>query len=70
MTLAKKPTYQTLLASLLLLTAVSAGEPIELELLEFLAEWQTEDGQWIDPINFFGEEDNNQVAESEEGNQQ
>ncbi len=66
---AKKTACRPLFASLLLFAAVSAGEPIELELLEFLAEWQTEDGQWVDPIVFFGDENINQTAESEEDNQ-
>ena len=66
---AKKTAYRPLFASLLLFAAVSAGESIELELLEFLAEWQTEDGQWVDPIVFFGDENINQTAESEEDNQ-
>lgn len=66
---AKKPVCRPLFASLLLFTAVSAGESVELEFLEFLAEWQTDDGQWVDPIVFFADESVNQTAKSEEDNQ-
>jgi hypothetical protein len=41
-----------LLASLLLISpaaAQEAEEPPPLELLEFLADWETAEGRWIDP---------------------
>lgn len=31
------------------LTAETADESPSMELLEFLADWETDDGQWIDP---------------------
>ena len=32
--------------------AASGGDNPSMELLEFLGEWQTKDGDWIDPMRF------------------
>jgi hypothetical protein len=39
---------------LLALPAWAESEAPTLELLEFLAEWQDEEGDWIDPVEFVG----------------
>ena len=52
----------------LLLVAPAWGETDEpsLELLEFLAEWQGEDGEWLDPIEFADYEEKRKESESYE----
>lgn len=47
----KKTIVRRLLAGCALLAAdaAMAEEPPSIELLEFLAEWQTGDGEWLDP---------------------
>lgn len=47
---------------LLALPAWAESEVPTLELLEFLAEWQDEEGDWIDPVEFVN---NGGVHESE-----
>ncbi len=44
------------------------GESPSLELLEFLGNWETEDGEWLDPIQLLEElEAESQTAEVEDG---
>ncbi|MCW8944639.1 MAG: hypothetical protein OQL27_07675 [Sedimenticola sp.] len=38
-----------IVAMILMSSAVASEELPDAELLEFLADWETEDGQWIDP---------------------
>lgn len=47
--------------------AVNKEAP-SLELLEFLGDWETEDGEWLDPIQILEElEAESQTAEVEDG---
>ena len=39
------------------------AEEVDLELLEFLGEWETDEGEWIDPNQF--EEEENEDKEDE-----
>ncbi len=39
------------------------AEEVDLELLEFLGEWETDDGEWVDPDQF--EEEENEDKEDE-----
>lgn len=55
----------------LLLVAVPVwGESEEpsLELLEFLADWQNEEGDWVDPIEFVGGDERVDESEKDEEN--
>lgn len=58
-----------LIALLLLVSPAWAdSEEPSLELLEFLAEWQDEEGSWVDPVEFAGNEEGLfEDEQSEEG---
>lgn len=57
-----------LFGMLLFVPAWGETDEPSLELLEFLAEWQEEDGDWLDPIEFADYEENRKESESyEEG---
>ena len=47
----------TLLVGLFLPVTVKATEPPSLELLEFLGNWETDDGEWQDPLELMKELD-------------
>ncbi|KPJ90086.1 MAG: hypothetical protein AMJ53_14910 [Gammaproteobacteria bacterium SG8_11] len=55
------------------MTAVAYAEPeaeseetVSLEFLEFLGEFQTEDGEWIDPVNLLEMEQSQSKRNDEE----
>jgi len=50
----------------LLLAETDADAP-SLELLEFLGSWETDDGQWMDPIQLLEEMDSETQAGSGKG---
>ncbi|NOZ54668.1 MAG: hypothetical protein GXP08_16290 [Gammaproteobacteria bacterium] len=41
----------------------ASGEPVSMELLEFLGEWQTEEGDWVDPMRFLNVSENDLDSE-------
>ena len=47
----------------------SEEELPSLEMLEFLAEWETDDGEWIDPIALYTEPDNATSDSQYKGNE-
>ncbi len=44
------------------------SEEPSLELLEFLADWQNEEGDWVDPIEFVGGDERVDESEKSEEN--
>ena len=59
-----------LLTSVMLVSTIHAKERVDPEFLEFLAQWQTNNGEWVDPIIFFGEQETNQRVEADEGKEE
>ena len=59
-----------LLTGVMLVSAIHAKEAVDPEFLEFLAQWQTNNGEWVDPIIFFGEQETNQQVEADEGKEE
>lgn len=41
-------------------------ESPSLELLEFLADWETDDGEWVDPMRFQGPESQTTAVQADE----
>lgn len=55
-------------AALAAAATVAAEEPVPLpdaELLEFLAEWQTDDGEWTDPLALDDQPDEQRSEETD-----
>lgn len=64
-----KKNYGWLLAFLLVTQpAWAESEGPSLELLEFLAEWQDEEGEWVDPVEFSGSKGGTVEREDHEEN--
>ena len=59
-----------LLTGVMLVSTIHAKERVDPEFLEFLAQWQTNNGEWVDPIIFFGEQETNQLVEADEGKEE
>ena len=61
----------TPLTGLSLLSAAKAAEAPSLELLEFLGDWETSDGEWQDPLELMKEldvlETDSQTVKVEDG---
>lgn len=41
-------------------------ETPSMELLEFLGEWETQDGEWFDPVNFLDQQERDTAVAQEE----
>ncbi len=72
----KKMYYRASMSVIMMLLSVSSSNAEEfnttelpsIDFLEFLGEWETEEGEWIDPLELEGEVFANLNEESEEIN--